>query len=145
MVKAIDAEMDVRLADITARTADSWEAFAARCRGYLIMMTELQAQRILLRDSPSVLGADYLQASKLACIVWMTGAFAGTHLLRRAGIIGAFDQWRPGGCRAVGRPSPEKRRGAGAGLGQFEPVVGRAAFHPRVCFADGRRAVSAAA
>lgn len=56
VVKAIDAEMDARLADITASTADDWEAFAARCRGYLIMMTEPQAQRILLRDSPSVLG-----------------------------------------------------------------------------------------
>ncbi|HID8271340.1 TPA: TetR/AcrR family transcriptional regulator [Serratia marcescens] len=74
VVQEIDAEIDARLADITASSADGWEAFAARCRGYLIMMTEPQAQRILLRDSPSVLGAEYLQASKLQCIVWMTGA-----------------------------------------------------------------------
>ena len=39
VVQAIDAEMDAHLADITASTADDWEAFAARCRGYLIMMT----------------------------------------------------------------------------------------------------------
>ncbi|MEN4196731.1 TetR/AcrR family transcriptional regulator [Serratia sp. CY70267] len=86
VVQAIDAEMDAHLADITASTADDWEAFAARCRGYLIMMTEPQAQRILLRDSPSVLGAEYLRASKLACISWMTGALEVLMAQRRIAI-----------------------------------------------------------
>lgn len=83
VVQEIDAEMDARLADITASTPDDWEAFAGRCRGYLIMMTEPQSQRILLRDSPSVLGADYLQASKLGCITWMTGALQALMAQRR--------------------------------------------------------------
>ena len=86
VVQAIDAEMDAHLAEITASTADDWEAFAARCRGYLIMMTEPQAQRILLRDSPSVLGAEYLRASKLACISWMTGALEVLMAQRRIAI-----------------------------------------------------------
>ena len=86
VVQAIDAEMDAHLAEITASTADDWEAFAARCRGYLIMMTEPQAQRILLRDSPSVLGADYLRASKLACISWMTGALEVLMAQRRIAV-----------------------------------------------------------
>ncbi|WP_350024458.1 TetR/AcrR family transcriptional regulator [Serratia marcescens] len=86
VVQAIDAEMDAHLADITASTADDWEAFAARCRGYLIMMTEPQAQRILLRDSPSVLGAEYLRASKLACISWMTGALQALMAQRRIAV-----------------------------------------------------------
>lgn len=47
------------------------------------MMTEPQSQRILLRDSPSVLGADYLQASKLGCITWMTGALQALMAQRR--------------------------------------------------------------
>ncbi|MBH3056346.1 TetR/AcrR family transcriptional regulator [Serratia marcescens] len=83
VVQEIDAEMDARLADITANTPDDWEAFAGRCCGYLIMMTEPQSQRILLRDSPSVLGADYLQASKLGCITWMTGALQALMAQRR--------------------------------------------------------------
>ncbi len=83
VVQEIDAEMDAHLADITASTPDDWEAFAGRCRGYLIMMTEPQSQRILLRDSPSVLGADYLQASKLGCITWMTGALQALMAQRR--------------------------------------------------------------
>ncbi|MEB5995234.1 TetR family transcriptional regulator [Serratia ureilytica] len=86
VVQAIDAEMDAHLVEITASTADDWEAFAARCRGYLIMMTEPQAQRILLRDSPSVLGADYLRASKLACISWMTGALEVLMAQRRIAV-----------------------------------------------------------
>ncbi|MEL5667242.1 TetR/AcrR family transcriptional regulator [Serratia ureilytica] len=86
VVQAIDAEMDAHLAEITASTADDWEAFAARCRSYLIMMTEPQAQRILLRDSPSVLGAEYLRASKLACISWMTGALEVLMAQRRIAI-----------------------------------------------------------
>lgn len=50
------------------------------------MMTEPQAQRILLRDSPSVLGAEYLRASKLACISWMTGALEVLMAQRRIAI-----------------------------------------------------------
>ncbi|TXE66378.1 TetR/AcrR family transcriptional regulator [Serratia nematodiphila] len=87
VVQEIDAEMDARLADITASTPDDWEAFAGRCRGYLIMMTEPQSQRILLRDSPSVLGADYLQASKLGCITWMTGALQALMAQRRIATV----------------------------------------------------------
>ncbi len=47
-------------------------AFAGRCRAYLAMTIEPQVQRILLRDSPSVLGAEHLQASRLQCIASMT-------------------------------------------------------------------------
>lgn len=54
------------------------------------------------------------------------------HRRRRAGIAGAFNQRRPDGCRAVGRPSSGKRRGAGTSLGQFESVAERAAFHRRI-------------
>ena len=56
VVQEIDAEMDARLAAISASAPDEWSAFAGRCRAYLAMTIEPQVQRILLRDSPSVLG-----------------------------------------------------------------------------------------
>ncbi|UBI66127.1 TetR family transcriptional regulator [Serratia sp. HRI] len=72
VVQEIDAEMDARLAAISASAPDEWSAFAGRCRAYLAMTIEPQVQRILLRDSPSVLGAEHLQASRLQCIASMT-------------------------------------------------------------------------
>ncbi|HFZ1792211.1 TPA: TetR/AcrR family transcriptional regulator [Serratia marcescens] len=72
VVQEIDAEMDARLAAISANAPDEWSAFAGRCRAYLAMTIEPQVQRILLRDSPSVLGAEHLQASRLQCIASMT-------------------------------------------------------------------------
>lgn len=72
VAQEIDAEMDARLADISAHAADNWSAFKGRCRAYLEMTMEPEVQRILLRDSPSVLGAEYLQAGKLQCVASMT-------------------------------------------------------------------------
>lgn len=72
VVQEIDAEMDARLAAISANAPDEWSAFAGRCRAYLAMTIEPQVQRILLHDSPSVLGAEHLQASRLQCIASMT-------------------------------------------------------------------------
>ncbi len=72
VVQEIDAEMDARLAAISANAPDEWSAFAGRCRAFLAMTIEPQVQRILLRDSPSVLGAEHLQASRLQCIASMT-------------------------------------------------------------------------
>ncbi|WP_421415138.1 TetR/AcrR family transcriptional regulator [Serratia plymuthica] len=72
VAQEIDAEMDARLADISAHAPDNWSAFKGRCRAYLEMTMEPEVQRILLRDSPSVLGAEYLQAGKLQCVASMT-------------------------------------------------------------------------
>ncbi|RJF55271.1 TetR/AcrR family transcriptional regulator [Serratia inhibens] len=72
VAQEIDAEMDARLADISAHAPDSWSAFKGRCRAYLEMTMEPEVQRILLRDSPSVLGADHLQAGKQQCVASMT-------------------------------------------------------------------------
>lgn len=72
VAQEIDAEMDARLADISAHASDNWSAFKGRCRAYLEMTMEPEVQRILLRDSPSVLGAEYLQAGKLQCVASMT-------------------------------------------------------------------------
>lgn len=72
VAQEIDAEMDARLVDISAHAPDNWSAFKGRCRAYLEMTMEPEVQRILLRDSPSVLGAEYLQAGKLQCVASMT-------------------------------------------------------------------------
>lgn len=72
VAQEIDAEMDARLADISAHAPDNWSAFKGRCRAYLEMTMAPEVQRILLRDSPSVLGAEYLQAGKLQCVASMT-------------------------------------------------------------------------
>ncbi|OJT35969.1 TetR/AcrR family transcriptional regulator [Serratia plymuthica] len=72
VAQEIDAEMDARLADISAHAPDNWSAFKGRCRAYLEMTMVPEVQRILLRDSPSVLGAEYLQAGKLQCVASMT-------------------------------------------------------------------------
>ena len=72
VAQEIDAEMDARLADISAQAPDCWSVFKGRCRAYLEMTMEPEVQRILLRDSPSVLGAEHLQAGKQHCVASMT-------------------------------------------------------------------------
>ncbi len=68
VLQQIDAEMDARLAVISANSPDAWSALKGRCHAYLEMATEPEVQRIMLRDAASVLDVKQRQAIKLQCI-----------------------------------------------------------------------------
>ena len=67
VVQQIDAELDAQLATTDEQAASPWEGFRGRCRVFLEMATQIEVQRIMLRDAPSVLGSEYLQSSQSAC------------------------------------------------------------------------------
>ena len=67
VVQQVDAELDVQLAQVSEQAANGWEGFKGRCRVFLEMATQIEVQRIMLRDAPSVLGSEYLQSSQSAC------------------------------------------------------------------------------
>ena len=67
VVQQIDAELDAQLATTYEQAASPWEGFRGRCRVFLEMATQIEVQRIMLRDAPSVLGSEYLQSSQSAC------------------------------------------------------------------------------
>ena len=67
VVQQVDAELDAQLAQVSEQAANAWEGFKGRCRVFLEMATQIEVQRIMLRDAPSVLGSEYLQSSQSAC------------------------------------------------------------------------------
>ncbi len=71
VVTAMDAEMDERL-NVVSATPDLWAGFVGRCRLYLETALEPDIQRIVLKDAPTFLGPDYLQASRRACHTSLT-------------------------------------------------------------------------
>ncbi|MFJ7883143.1 TetR/AcrR family transcriptional regulator [Pseudomonas sp. NPDC096917] len=77
VAKQIDAELDAQLAQVFAQAASPWEGFGAQCRLYLEMSLQVEVQRIILRDAPSVLGAEYLQSSQSACKASVGGILQG--------------------------------------------------------------------
>lgn len=71
VVSVMDAEMDERL-NAASATPDLWAGFVARCRLYLDTALEPEIQRIVLKDAPTFLGADYLETSRRACHTSLT-------------------------------------------------------------------------
>ena len=63
-----DAEIEAGLAAAESAAPDPWQGFKRRCRAYLQAVTEPEAQRILLRDAPAVLGVDFVQAGQRQCV-----------------------------------------------------------------------------
>ena len=73
VVAEIDAEMNVRLQQVSGRAATPWQGFVAECLAYLEMALEPEIQRILLRDGPSVLGDPSTWPSQGDCLHSMAG------------------------------------------------------------------------
>ncbi|MGJ0629659.1 TetR/AcrR family transcriptional regulator [Xenorhabdus bovienii] len=72
VVEKLDTGMDQRLKAASDKETNLWKGFVSRCHLYLEMAIEPEIQRIVLRDAPSVLGADYTQASKRQCLTSLT-------------------------------------------------------------------------
>lgn len=113
VAQALDAEIDAEIARAEGETPEPWPAFKQRCRAYLQAVTTPEAQRILLRDAPAVLGADYVQAGQRQCvgaIAERLSALMEAGLIRRADpralarlIHGALVE---GACWAAGAERP---------------------------------------
>ena len=67
VVQQLDVELDAQLAQVFEQALSPWEGFKGRCRMFLEMALEVEVQRIMLRDAPSVLGSEYLQSSQSEC------------------------------------------------------------------------------
>ena len=77
VVQQVDAELDVQLAEVFEQAASPWEGFKGRCRMFLEMALQVEVQRIMLRDAPSVLGSQYLQSSQSDCSASMAAMLQG--------------------------------------------------------------------
>ena len=74
VILQIDAEMNERLRDISARGANPWAGFVDECVAYLEMALEPEIQRIVLRDGPAVLGDPSQWSTQSACITSITAS-----------------------------------------------------------------------
>lgn len=88
VIAQIDAEMAVRLKEISARAVSRWQGFIDENVAYVEMALEPEIQRIVLRDGPAVLGDPSRWSSTEGCI-----AAIRTNLerLQDDGMIGAVD------------------------------------------------------
>ena len=71
VAQQIDAELDAQLAQVLEQAASLWQGFQDQCRLYLEMALQVEVQRILLRDAPSVLGSQYVQNTQSVCCLSM--------------------------------------------------------------------------
>lgn len=71
VIAEIDAEMNVRLREVSGRADTPWQAFSDECIAYLEMALEPEIRRIVLRDGPSVLGDPSTWGSQSECIALM--------------------------------------------------------------------------
>ena len=108
-----DAEIEAGLAAAESAAPDPWQGFKRRCRAYLQAVTEPEAQRILLRDAPAVLGVDFVQAGQRQCVTaiaerlrgLMTTGKSGRRNRRRWRVCSMAHWWRP----RPGPPAPSGR------------------------------------
>lgn len=84
VVEEIDAEMCVRLAAISARAPNRWQAVVDEWIAYVEMALEPEIQRILFRDAPAVLGDFSQRQSTQGCIEALTRSLAA---LRDEGVL----------------------------------------------------------
>ena len=71
VAQQIDAELDAQLAQVFEQADSHWQGFKDQCRLYLEMALQVEVQRILLRDAPSVLGSQYVQNTQSVCCLSM--------------------------------------------------------------------------
>lgn len=71
VAQQIDAELDAQLAQVLEQAESLWQGFQDQCRLYLEMALQVEVQRILLRDAPSVLGSQYVQNTQSVCCLSM--------------------------------------------------------------------------
>ena len=71
VAQQIDAELDAQLAQVFEQADSQWQGFKDQCRLYLEMALQVEVQRILLRDAPSVLGSQYVQNTQSVCCLSM--------------------------------------------------------------------------
>jgi AcrR family transcriptional regulator len=74
VIAEIDAEMNVRLREVSCRAGTPWQAFSDECIAYLEMALEPEIRRIVLRDGPSVLGDPSTWDGQSECIASMAGS-----------------------------------------------------------------------
>lgn len=74
VIAEIDAEMNVRLCEVSGRADSLWQGFCDECIAYLEMALEPEIRRIVLRDGPAVLGDPSTWDSQSQCIASMAGS-----------------------------------------------------------------------
>lgn len=82
VVAQLDREMDERLQQISDQADNPWDGFCERCRAYLRMAQDPEIQRIVLQDTPAVLGENV--GAQQQCIESLRGLLEG---LMQAGVI----------------------------------------------------------
>ena len=73
VIAEIDAEINDRLAEVSARAGNPWQGFVGECIAYIEMALEPEIQRIMLLDGPAVLGDPSAWPNQTACIRSLTG------------------------------------------------------------------------
>ena len=69
VVQEIDAEMSLRLQQVSASAPSRWQGFVDEYAAYIEMALEPEIQRIMFRDGPAVLGDMSQWPSANGCIV----------------------------------------------------------------------------
>jgi len=84
VVEEIDAEMSIRLKEISARAPNRWQAVVDEWIAYVEMALEPEIQRIMFRDAPAVLGDISQRHSTQHCIEALTESLAA---LKAEGVL----------------------------------------------------------
>lgn len=74
VIAEIDAEINDRLAAVSARALDPWQGFVDECIAYVEMAREPEIQRIMLLDGPAVLGDPSAWPNQTACVRSLTAS-----------------------------------------------------------------------
>jgi AcrR family transcriptional regulator len=88
VIQQIDAEMNERLNQISARAPTRWQGFVDENVGYLKMALEPEIQRIVLRDGPAVLGDPSTWPTSLGC---MASISSNVRKLQEEGVVVQMD------------------------------------------------------
>lgn len=88
VIAEIDAEMNKRLADVSAKAPTPVQGFIDENVGYIGMALEPEIQRIVLRDGPAVLGDPSTWPSANACVRSIT---ASLDRLKADGLVSDID------------------------------------------------------
>ncbi len=88
VIAEIDAEINDRLAEVSARAENPWQGFVGECIAYIEMALEPEIQRIMLLDGPAVLGDPSAWPNQTACIRSLT---ANLQRFADEGVLPALD------------------------------------------------------
>ena len=84
VIAEIDAEMTLRLREVSARASNPWQGFVDECSAYIEMALEPEIQRIVHRDGPAVLGDPSRWPNQNGCIAALKSSLTE---LRRLGYV----------------------------------------------------------